>query len=99
MNELPHSPPPGSLTYYVPTIPVFVEMCDAFCKETGRSRVWLSKKIFNDTNRIEVLATRQDTDMGVRRLEAAVGELRGLEAQARKEAKAAAKAARKAGQS
>lgn len=56
----------------------FIARCDAFCEAQGRSRVWLSKRLFNDTFRIETLAVGA-TDVGVRRLERANADLTALE--------------------
>ena len=60
------------------TIPDFIARCDAFCEAHSRSRVWLSKRLFNDTFRIETLAVGA-TDVGVRRLERAIADLTALE--------------------
>lgn len=70
----------------VPTIPAFVARCDAYCAQSGKSRVWLSKALFNDTSRLEQLATKPDTDVGVRRMEQAVADLEGLERQLKADA-------------
>lgn len=57
----------------------FISRCDRYCQRAGVSRVWLSKRLFSDTFRIEQLAQGQ-SDVGVRRLERAVGDLTVLEA-------------------
>lgn len=67
----------------VPTIPALVARCDAYCEATGRSRVWLSKRLFSDTDRLEALATRESTDVGVRVMERVDGALSELERAAR----------------
>lgn len=62
------------------TIPEFITACDLFCSKHGKTRVWLSKRLFSDTNRIDVLAGDEaQTDVGVRRLEKAVNELAALD--------------------
>ena len=63
----------------VPTIPAFVARCDAFCAAKGRGRVWLSKRLFNDTNRLQKLADGTAADIGVRVMERAVADLAALE--------------------
>ena len=60
------------------SIPDFIARCDTFCEARGVSRVWLSKRLFADTYRIEQLASG-DTDVGVKRLERAVEDLADLE--------------------
>ncbi|WP_295194558.1 hypothetical protein [uncultured Brevundimonas sp.] len=57
----------------------FISRCDRYCAHAGVSRVWLSKRLFSDTFRIEQLATGK-SDVGVRRLERAVADLVVLEA-------------------
>lgn len=52
------------------TIPAFIARCDAFCLDRGVSRVWLSKRIFSDTRKLDQLADGS-ADVGVRRLEKA----------------------------
>jgi hypothetical protein len=64
------------------SIPDFIARCDAYCTATGVSRVWLSKRLFQDTYRLEQLASGE-TDVGVKRLERAADDLAGLEHQRR----------------
>ncbi|QTC88166.1 hypothetical protein [Brevundimonas pondensis] len=59
-------------------IPDFIARCDAFCEAHGQSRVWLSKRLFNDTFKIENLDAGA-TDIGVRRLAKAEVDLAALE--------------------
>ena len=59
------------------TLPAFIATCDAFCSDFGVSRVWLSKRLFSDTFRIESLATGK-SDVGVLRLEKACADLQRL---------------------
>lgn len=56
------------------TIADFIKSTDAFCARFSVSRVWLSKRLFGDTYRIERLADGS-VDVGVRRLERAVRDL------------------------
>ncbi|MGH7018762.1 MAG: hypothetical protein ACREEY_02720 [Brevundimonas sp.] len=56
----------------------FIARCDAFCEARGLSRVWLSKRLFNDTFKIENLDVGA-TDIGVRRLAKADADLTALE--------------------
>lgn len=56
----------------------FIARCDSFCARAGVSRVWLSKRLFSDTFRIDELA-RDESDVGVKRLERAVSDLSALE--------------------
>lgn len=60
------------------TIPDFIARCDRYCETTGAKRVWLSKRLFQDTYRLDQLASGA-TDVGVKRLERAVRDLRALE--------------------
>lgn len=60
-------------------IPDFIKRCDHYCASAEVSRVWLSKRLFSDTFRIESLANGK-SDVGVRRLERAVADLAALEA-------------------
>lgn len=60
----------------------FIARCDAYCAATGVSRVWLSKRLFQDTYRLDHLAEGK-TDVGVKRLERAADDLAGLEHQRR----------------
>lgn len=57
----------------------FISRCDRYCADTGRKRSWLSKKLFDDTFRLDQLAGG-GSDVGVRRLERALAELAALEA-------------------
>lgn len=57
----------------------FISRCDRYCQQAGVSRVWLSKRLFSDTFRIEQLAAGT-SDVGVKRLERAVADLSALEA-------------------
>lgn len=61
------------------TISDFISRCDLFCRATGVSRTWLSKRLFADTFRLQQLADGV-SDVGVRRLERAVADLAALEA-------------------
>lgn len=60
------------------SIPDFIARCDRYCADAKRSRVWLSKKLFDDTNRLDVLAGGK-SDVGVMRLERAARDLTALE--------------------
>jgi hypothetical protein len=60
------------------SIPDFIARCDRYCAASGRGRVWLSKRLFDDTNRLEVLAGGK-SDVGVKRLERASRDLAALE--------------------
>ena len=58
----------------------FIERCDAYCARTGRSREWLSKRLFGSARALrEVEAGRKpngkDRDIGVRRLQRAMDDL------------------------
>jgi hypothetical protein len=70
------------------SIPEFVKLCDGFCLASGRSRVWLSKRLFAKTSKIQALADRK-VDVGVDRLAAAVEALVQLAAAADTPARAA----------
>lgn len=59
------------------TITNFIGRCDAYCEAAGVSRVWLSKRLFNDTFRLEQLAAGT-SDVGVMRLERAERDLAAL---------------------
>ncbi len=61
------------------SIPDFIAACDAHCATTGVSRVWLSKKLFQDTYRLDDLAAGK-TDIGVKRLDRASDDLATLAA-------------------
>jgi hypothetical protein len=56
----------------------FVKRCDRFCEASGRSRTWLSKRLFDTTDRIADLADGK-SDVTTKILERAKGQLRGLE--------------------
>lgn len=60
------------------TIPEFIKRCDAYCERFSVTRTWLSKKLFQDTYRLDDLACGK-SDVGVKRLERAVRELSSLE--------------------
>ena len=60
------------------TISEFIERCDAYIEVSGRKRVWLSKRLFDDTYRLDHLAAGT-SDVGVMRLEKAVSDLAELE--------------------
>jgi len=62
------------------SIQEFIERCDRYCRSADVSRVWLSKRLFNDTYRLENLANG-GTDVGVKRLERAATDLATLETQ------------------
>lgn len=55
----------------------FISRCDLYCQDRGVSRVWLSKRLFSDTFKIDQLAAGS-ADVGVRRLEKADADLRAL---------------------
>lgn len=57
----------------------FIARCDRYCAAADVSRVWLSKRLFTDTNRLSDLASGT-SDVGVKRLERAVADLAALEA-------------------
>ena len=61
------------------SIPDFISRCDRYCQAADVSRVWLSKRLFTDTNRLSDLASGT-SDVGVKRLERAVADLAALEA-------------------
>lgn len=67
-----------SLTMLIMSLTDFISRCDRFCADTGKSRAWVSKRLFNDHDRIEQIASGK-SDVGVRRLEAAVAALAELE--------------------
>ena len=71
---IPH--PPSLMS-----IPDFIAACDRYCATAGVSRVWLSKRLFQDTYRLEQLASGE-TDVGVKRLERAAEDLAQLSRQA-----------------
>lgn len=56
----------------------FITRCDRYCKDAGRSRVWLSKRLFDTTDRIDVLA-KGNSDLMTKTLERAVAQLDQLE--------------------
>lgn len=60
------------------TIPEFISRCDAFCERHDVTRVWLSKRLFQDTYRLRDLA-EGTADVGVKRLDRACDELAALE--------------------
>lgn len=60
------------------SIPDFITRCDAYQVAANVSRVWLSKRLFNDTYRLDHLAAGE-SDIGVQRLERAVEDLAKLE--------------------
>lgn len=64
-------------------------MCDAYCAEAGVSRVWLSKRLLKDTTRLADLANGE-VDIGVKRLDRAVRDLKALSAALPKNAREAA---------
>lgn len=61
------------------TIEQFIIRCDRYCKAASVSRVWLSKRLFSDTDRLSQLASGS-SDVGVKRLERATADLASLEA-------------------
>jgi hypothetical protein len=64
---------------FVPmSIPEFIQRCNAFCEAAKVSQTWLSKRLFADTFRLRDLASGK-TDIGVRRLDRAIGDLGVLE--------------------
>ena len=74
------------------SIPDFISRCDRYCSDAGVSRVWLSKRLFADTFRIDQLAAGS-SDVGVMRLERAAASLAVLEAARDKPEADASKAA------
>lgn len=58
-------------------IPTFLKRCDAYLTASGRSKAWLSRKLFFDGTRLTTLS--EGTDVGVRRLQTAVNALAALE--------------------
>ncbi|HWW11290.1 MAG TPA: hypothetical protein VN018_02155 [Brevundimonas sp.] len=56
------------------TIAAFIIQCDDYCRDRGVSRVWLSKRLFSDTFKLDQLADGS-ADVGVRRLEKAAADL------------------------
>lgn len=61
------------------SIPEFIARCDRYCAAADRRRVWLSKRLFGDTTRLDDLAGG-GSDVGVMRLERAMADLAALEA-------------------
>lgn len=61
------------------TIEQFILRCDRYRQAAGVSRVWLSKRLFDDTYRIDELA-KGKSDVGVKRLARALADLAKLEA-------------------
>ena len=59
------------------TISDFLSLCDDFCRRTGFSRTWLSKRLFSDTYRLQSLAAGT-SDVGVRRMAQAASDLEQL---------------------
>jgi hypothetical protein len=60
------------------TISEFIARCGRYIEAAEVSQTWLSKRLFNDTFRLRDLAAGT-TDVGVRRLERAVRDLKALE--------------------
>lgn len=60
------------------TIEQFIARCDRYCADADVSRVWLSKRLFSDTDRLNQLATG-GSDVGVNRLARAARDLAALE--------------------
>jgi hypothetical protein len=69
------------------TIPAFIARCNAYCEATGRNRVWLSKRLLDNTNRLDLLE-KGECDVGVRRMAQAVDALAVLEDEHAAKAKA-----------
>lgn len=69
-------------------IPAFIARCDDFCARHDVTRVWLSKRLLDDTYRLKKLAEGQ-VDIGVKRLQRAADDLAELEAAAAKRSAAA----------
>ena len=61
------------------SIPDFIARCDRYCDATDRKRGGLSKVLFDDTNRLDDLASGE-SDVGVMRLERASKKLAEMEA-------------------
>lgn len=59
------------------TIADFIARCDRYCRDKGVSRVWLSKRLFSDTRKLDQLDDGT-ADVGVRRLEKADADVRAL---------------------
>lgn len=64
------------------SISEFIERCDRYQEAADVTRVWLSKRLFQDTYRLQELAEGR-TDIGVKRLERAAEDLAVLEAERR----------------
>jgi hypothetical protein len=60
------------------TISDFIARCDRYCAAADVTRVWLSKRLFNDTYRLGQLADGE-SDIGVKRLTRAAQDLEALE--------------------
>lgn len=61
------------------SITEFIASCDRYCRKSGASRTWLSKKLFADTYRIQSLADGK-SDVGVNRLARAAADLAAIDA-------------------
>jgi hypothetical protein len=61
------------------SITAFIERCDRYQEAAGVTRVWLSKRLFQDTYRLRDLA-EGTSDVGVKRLEQASDQLAQMEA-------------------
>ena len=55
----------------------FIARCDRYCADASVTRVWLSKRLFNDTYRLDRLA-KGEGDIGVKRLGRAMADLDAL---------------------
>jgi hypothetical protein len=60
------------------SIDEFIARCDRYQEAAGVTRVWLSKRLFNDTYRLGQLANGE-TDVGIKRLDRALKDLEALE--------------------
>jgi hypothetical protein len=60
------------------SIQSFIARCDRYCEAAQVSRTWLSKRLLKDTFRLDLLAAGQ-VDIGVKRMERALADLRELE--------------------
>lgn len=60
------------------SIQIFIARCDRYCETANVSRTWLSKRLLKDTFRLDLLA-KGEVDIGVKRMERALGDLRNLE--------------------
>lgn len=60
------------------SLSAFIERCDRFCEASGKSRVWLSKRLLGDTYHLDRVVEGK-ADIGARRLERLQDDLTDLE--------------------